>query len=36
MRTHNWETLTDDLKNGALISVIAIVLVCLAIILFGR
>ncbi|MGO9121125.1 MAG: hypothetical protein ACLQPD_26370 [Desulfomonilaceae bacterium] len=31
-----WETLNDDLKNGALGSVIIIALVCLAIILFGR
>ena len=36
MRIHSWKTLNDDLKNGALVSVIAIVLVCIAIILYGR
>jgi hypothetical protein len=36
MKVHNWKTLNDDLRNGALISVITIVLVCLAIIMFGR
>ncbi len=29
-----WETLKDDIQNGALASVITITLVCLAIILF--
>jgi hypothetical protein len=35
-KIHFWETLNDDLNNGALSSVIIIALVCLAIILFGR
>ena len=36
MRILCWGTLKDDIKNGALASVITIALVCLAIILFGR
>ena len=34
MRTLCWETLKDDIQNGALASVIIIAVVCLAIILF--
>jgi hypothetical protein len=34
MRILCWETLKDDIQNGALASVIIIAVVCLAIILF--
>ncbi len=36
MKIHSRQILIDDLKNGALVSVITVVLVCIAMILFGR